>query len=105
MRRLVCGRAVTSLGAPIPFQATSGQYNFGCEQTSNAQVMWKIRPDSGIEGLVTSKWMNIDNVGAADSSVVVVDGAIVGTGKITGRNFERLPFGISNCPGGNTLTQ
>lgn len=97
---LVGQRAVSVTGAAKPFRASSGQVNFGCEQTVSAQAVWDAPPESSLEGEIRAEWTNLANAKSYSAQAAVEGGRVVGTGTIAGLDLQRLPFGISNCPGG-----
>ncbi len=97
-------RIVTQAGATVPFQASSGQVNFGCEQTVTAKTTWQIPPGATVEGEVKVEWANVDNARARSAGTVIGPATVVGEGTITGLELQRIPLGImpalTNCPGG-----
>jgi hypothetical protein len=88
----------------VPFQASSGQVNFGCEQDVAASASFALPPGAELVGDLRSDWRNTDNVGAQSSSPPTLQGnSVVGTGRIRGRNLERISLiigSVANCPGG-----
>jgi hypothetical protein len=97
---LVGQRAVSVTGTAKPFRASSGQVNFGCEQTVTAQATWDAPPESSLEGEIRAEWTNLANAKSYSATAAVEGGRVVGSGTISGLDLQRLPFGISNCPGG-----
>ncbi len=86
----------------VPFSATSGQVNVGCNETATANVRWQLPAGARVEGTVQPRWEATDNVKAlnAPPAASVSDGIVSAQGTITGLDRQNLAFGISNCPGG-----
>ena len=85
---------------------SSGQVNFGCEQSLQVQtpVVSFGKNPRDIESRAI--WANTDNVKAQNQSVVNVEDAtdhhvsgVKGVGTISGRDSESI-LGVKNCPGG-----
>jgi hypothetical protein len=85
---------------------TSGQVNFGCDQTLQVQtpVISFGKNPRDIEARPI--WASTDNVKSQNQSVVNVEdpadhhvSGIKGTGTISGRDSESI-LGVKNCPGG-----
>lgn len=98
------GTLPVSESREVPFQASSGQVNFGCEQDASASARFALPPGVELVGDLRSEWRNTDNVGAQSSSPPLLQGnTVVGAGQIRGRNFERISLivgSVANCPGG-----
>jgi hypothetical protein len=93
-------RAVPRIGEPLPFRASSGQVNFGCEQTVTARAVWQVPASSSVQGQMQAEWVNKDNARSFEATVAVEEGSVIGSGTITGLDLQRLPLGFTNCPGG-----
>ncbi len=85
---------------------TSGQVNFGCDQTLPVETPVILFGKSPRDIKALPAWANTDNVKAQNQSVVNVedpaDHRVVGikaTGTITGRDSQSI-LGVKNCPGG-----
>ena len=102
------GKPSTPTAKPIrkSRDVTSGQVNFGCDQTLSVQtpVVSFGKNPRDIESKAV--WANADNVKTQNQSVVNVedpaDHHVVGVraaGTITGRDSEYI-LGVKNCPGG-----
>lgn len=100
LAELVGRRVVTQAGELTPFRASSGQVNFGCEQTVASRAVWEPPQGALVQGEVRAEWVNADNARSFQANAVVEGGRVVGTGTIGGLELQRLPFGITNCPGG-----
>jgi hypothetical protein len=86
----------------VPFRASSGQVNVGCEQTAQATVRWTLPPGAHVQGPVVPRWEATDNVGGlgAPPAATISSDTVSAEGWIRGLNQQRFPLGISNCPGG-----
>jgi hypothetical protein len=97
-------RVVTEAGATVPFQASSGQVNFGCEQTVSATATWELPAGTAVQGEVRAEWANVANARSVQATAAAQPGKVVGSGSITGLELQRIPLGIigplANCPGG-----
>ncbi len=97
-------RAITTVGATVPFLASSSQVNFGCEQTVSARALWQAPLTAVISGNVKAAWINTANAKSSSANASIQDGTVVGSGTITGLDVQAIdiPFAgrIANCPGG-----
>jgi hypothetical protein len=90
----------TTASSTVPFQASSGQINFGCGQSLPVTVNFSMPPGATLLSQSLG-WVNVNNSNATSTSPVSVQGNIVaGAGVITGLNYQEFPFGVRNCPGG-----
>jgi hypothetical protein len=100
----VSGRRVTTeTGGVVPFRASSGQVNFGCEQTISTNAVWQMPSGGVVQGEVRAEWANVANTKSMLASAAVEPGRVVGSGSITGLDVQRIPLGfgsVGNCPGG-----
>jgi hypothetical protein len=95
------GTTSISSSSDVPFRLSSGQVNFGCGETRQAQVFFDSPPNSSFVGEPTARWENFSNVSPPQTASAVVSGnRAVATGSIRGLDFQTFPFGIRNCPGG-----
>lgn len=85
----------------VPFFASSGQVNVGCDQTASSVVRWQLPPGAKVDGVVQPRWEATDNVRQVTATPAsIADGVVSAGGSITGLNKQNFAFGISNCPGG-----
>jgi hypothetical protein len=90
---------------PKTADVTSGQVNFGCDQTLQVQTPVVSFGKNPRDIATKPAWVNSDNVKAQNQSVSNVEDAdhhVVGVkaaGTITGRDSEWI-LGQKNCPGG-----
>jgi hypothetical protein len=86
--------------------ASSGQVNFGCDQTISVEtpVVYFGESPSNIDSRIL--WVNTDNAKAQNQSVVNVEpsaghlgGGMKGSGTISGLDSQNI-LGVKNCPGG-----
>jgi hypothetical protein len=94
------GRRAKEVGQQSSFTASSGQVNFGCEEAKTVAAVWEVPANSAVEGVPQATWANTDNARPIPPAIVVESSRVVATGTILGREAQRLPFGINNCPGG-----
>lgn len=92
-------RVVTTLGSRVPFRASSGQVNFGCEQPVTTRAVFEVPADANVQGEVTAQWVNVANARSYQATAEFDGPRVVGTGTITGLDLQRI-LGFSNCPGG-----
>jgi hypothetical protein len=97
-------KTVQSSGEPVPFQVTSGQLNWGCDQTVNAEARLKLPAGATVTAGPTAAWHGVVNGRDWTTSIEQWPEEIVARGKITGQPalpFE-VPFAgrIFHCPGG-----
>ena len=101
--------AVIPTPAPKPAaksaDVTSGQVNFGCDQTLPVQTPVLSFGKNPRDIAAKPAWANSDNVKSQNQSVSNVEDAdhhVIGVkavGSITGRDSEYI-LGVKNCPGG-----
>lgn len=86
----------------VPFSATSGQMNVGCNETTSASVHWQLPPGARVEAPIQPRWEATDNVKAVEAppAASLNNGVVTAQGTITGLDRQNFAFGISNCPGG-----
>jgi hypothetical protein len=81
--------------AEVSFRNSSGQVNFGCNESRSVNVAWNAPP--GAEQInATASWVNTDNVRSQDQHVVITGNTAAASGVISGRDREWT----GNCPGG-----
>lgn len=87
---------------------TSGQVNFGCDQTLSPVETPVVSFGKNPRDVVPKPlWANTDNVKTQNQSVVNVDDpsdhhltGVKAVGSISGRDSQNIIGGIKNCPGG-----
>lgn len=97
---------------PKPIQkvrdVTSGQVNFGCDQTLSSVETPVVLFGKNPRDIVPKPfWANTDNVKSQNQSVINVEdpsdhhlSGVKAVGSISGRDSQTIIGGIKNCPGG-----
>jgi len=97
----VSGKAVTAENQDAPFRVTSGQQNFGCEESKPFKVDFATPTGAAIVGQATAAFLNFDNAKIAGAPTVNQNAGIASAaGVLRGLDYQNLAFGIRNCPGG-----
>ena len=79
----------------VPFQAGSGQVNFGCGESAHPVVTFNAPPGAR-EINATAQWANTNNVKGQDQRAIVTGTSVTAYGNISGLDRDW----IGNCPGG-----
>jgi len=95
----VSGQASSTSETVVPFRATSGQVNFGCEETKSAVATFTLPAGASFVALPTTKWDNLSNSSSPRATVTTNGNQAVATGTIRGIDYQNLVF-ARNCPGG-----
>jgi hypothetical protein len=96
----LAGTTVVHESRESPFTASSGQRNFGCEETAPAQVAFQLPDGATVIGQPSASWRNTDNASRMNAVVSVQGNVVTATGSITGIPYQSFILGIKNCPGG-----
>lgn len=96
----IAGAVNITSNSEVPFQVSSGQVNFGCEESRPLSVTFPLPANSNFVGAPSARWDNFSNSSARQASVVVADGRAIASGTIRGLDYQSFAFGIRNCPGG-----
>jgi hypothetical protein len=97
-------KTVQSSGEPIPFQVTSGQLNWGCDQTVNAEARFKLPAGATVTAGPTAAWQGVVNGRDSTTSIERSPEEIVARGRLVGQ--PSIPFEVPlagrvlHCPGG-----
>lgn len=94
------GTSVRHENRQSSFTSSSGQVNFGCEQTVSGQATFRLPDDATLVGQPSASWRNIANASRMNAAVEPQGNVVIATGTITGIPYENFPFGIKNCTGG-----
>jgi hypothetical protein len=97
----VFGKAVTTENQEVPFRVTSGQLNFGCEESRPFKVDFATPPGAALVGQATAAFLNFDNAKIFGAPTVTQNaGMASASGVLRGLDYQNFAFGIRNCPGG-----
>lgn len=96
----IAGTVNTMSNSDVPFQVSSGQVNFGCEESRPLSVTFPLPPNSSFAGAPSARWDNFSNSSARQANVVVAEGRVIASGTIRGLDYQNFALGIRNCPGG-----
>lgn len=96
----IAGTRNTTSNSDVPFQISSGQVNFGCEESRPLSVTFPLPPNSSLVGAPSAHWKNVSNSSAHQENVVVAEGRVIASGTIRGLDYQNFALGIRNCPGG-----
>jgi hypothetical protein len=94
------GTSVLHENRQSSFTSSSGQMNFGCEQTVSGQATFPLPDNATLVGQPLASWRNIANAIPVSAAAGLQGNVVVATGTITGIPYENFPFGIKNCTGG-----
>lgn len=96
----VSGTSTATEDKDVPFTFTSGQQNFDCEQVSPFKVVASLPAGATLPAKPTATFTNAANANIIGSPVIAHDG-LSATGTLQGIAYERFPFSVKNCPGGD----
>lgn len=96
----VIGTANLVSNSDVPFRVSSGQVNFGCEESKTVSAAFQLPQNSSFVGTPIPRWDNFSNSSSRQGGVTITDGRAIATGSIRGLDYQSFPFGIRNCPGG-----
>jgi hypothetical protein len=83
-----------------PFSTTSGQVNFGCEDTRTVEAGFQLPLGATLAGQPIASWQNFDNAkDRMQPTVQVVGDRVIAQGVIRGLDYQNFAF-VRNCPGG-----
>jgi hypothetical protein len=97
----VAGKIATVENQGTPFRVTSGQQNFGCEETRTFVVEFTAPTGAVIVGQSAATLQNADNAKILGAPTVhQSEQTASASGQLRGLDYQNFPFGIRNCPGG-----
>lgn len=96
----ISGAVNITSNSEVPFQVSSGQVSFGCEESRPLSVTFPLPANSSFVGAPAARWDNTSNSSASQANVAVAEGRAVASGTIRGLDYQSFGFGIRNCQGG-----
>jgi hypothetical protein len=83
----------------VPFAKSSGQINFGCEETREVNVEYDLPEGAKLVGTPSVAWQNTSNVASQQGNFQDKGQSVVGRGIIRGLDYQNFAI-TRNCPGG-----
>lgn len=95
------GKIVTAENQETTFRITSGQQNFGCDETRAFNVEFAAPTGATLIGQSSAAFQNADNAKIVGAPAVhQSEQTVSASGQLRGLDYQNFAFGIRNCPGG-----